>query len=220
MEPQESEPSEIPGGASTAGFSPQGSPTKATAFARISLWANQLESMFVRRLLVIAVLGAMVMIGLFLSNYSSEKARYYWCAMFPIFGLACLAHELTINRVRELAMSRLLLRQALHWIGPIVAVKILFLQYARGQMASDAVALTTILLLAVTCFLAGVHFDGSFYWVGALLVMAAVIGTEIESYLWLVAVVFLIGVAITIVSATLLYRRPRAATTSKPPPVA
>jgi hypothetical protein len=30
---------------------------------------------------------------------------------------------------------RLLLRLALHWIGPIVAVKILFLQYTRGQMS-------------------------------------------------------------------------------------
>jgi hypothetical protein len=42
-----------------------------------------------------------------------------------------------------------------------VAVKILFMQHARGQMSTDAVALTIILLLAVTCFLAGVHFDRS-----------------------------------------------------------
>jgi hypothetical protein len=173
--------------------------------------------MFVRRLLVIAVLGAMVMIRLFLSNYSSERAPYYWCAMFPIFGLACLAHELTISRVREITMSRLLLRQALHWIGPVVAVKILFRQYARGQMASDAVALTTILLLTVTCFLAGVRFDGSFYWVSALLVLAAVIGTEVESYLWLVAAVLLVGVVVTIMSATLLRRR--SARPAEPPPV-
>ena len=126
------------------------------------MWASRLESIFVRRLLMVGVLGVMVMIGLFLSNYSSEKARYYWCAMFPIFGLACLAHELAAGRACEIALWRILLRQALHWIGPIVAVKILFMQHARGQMSTDAVALTIILLLAVTCFLAGVHFDLSF----------------------------------------------------------
>jgi hypothetical protein len=218
MDPNESGTSEK-SGASSAESSPQESPKKAGVFAPIGLWASQLESMFVRRLLVIAVLGAMVMVGLFLSNYSTEKARYYWCAMFPIFGLACLAHELTISRVREITMSRLLLRQALHWIVPIVAVKILFLQYARGQMASDAVALATILLLAVTCFLAGVHFDGGFYWISALLVLTAVIGTEVESYLWLIAVIFLIGIAITIISATLLHRARRSATPSAPPSV-
>ncbi len=168
------------------------------------MWASRLESIFVRRLLVVGVLGVMVMIGLFLSNYSSERARYYWCAMFPIFGLACLGHELAAGRAYEIALWRILLRQALHWIGPIVAVKILFMQHARGQMSTDAVALTIILLLAVTCFLAGVHFDRSFYWVSAFLALAAVIGTEVETYLWFVVVLLLIGVAIAVLSAILL----------------
>jgi hypothetical protein len=178
------------------------------------MWASRLESIFVRRLLVVGVLGVMVMIGLFLSNYSCEKARYYWCAMFPIFGLACLAHELAAGRAYEIALWRILLRQALHWIGPIVAVKILFMQHARGQMSTDAVALTIILLLAVTCFLAGVHFDRSFYWVSAFLALAAVIGTEVETYLWFVVVLLLIGVAIAVLSAILLRRGSKAGAAS------
>jgi hypothetical protein len=160
----------------------------------------------VRRLLVVGVLGILVMIGLFLSNYSSERARFYWCAMFPVFGAACLAHELAAGRAYEIALWRILMRQALHWIGPIVAVKILFMQHARGQMASDAVALTIILLLAVTCFLAGVHFDRSFYWVSAFLALAAIVGTEIETYLWFVVVLLMIAVAIVALSAILLRR--------------
>ena len=182
----------------------------STLLLRVSTWASQLESMFVRRLLVVGVLGVLVMIGLFLSNYSSEKALYYWCAMFPIFGVACLAHELAAGRAYEIALWRVLIRQVLHWIGPIIAVKILFMQHARGQMSTDAVALTIILLLAVTCFLAGVHFDHSFYWVSAFLALAAVIGTEIETYLWFVAVLFLIGVAIAVLSAMLLRRGSKA----------
>lgn len=177
-----------------------------TTVERLTAWGDRLESMLVRRLLIVAVLGVMVMIGLFLSNYSSEKARYYWCAMFPIFGVACLAHELAARREYVIPLWRILLRQALHWIGPIVAVKILFMQHARGQMSTDAVALTIILLLAVTCFLAGIHFDRSFYWISAFLALAAVIGTEIETYLWLVAVLFLLGVAIAVLSAVLLRR--------------
>jgi len=173
---------------------------------RASTWARGLESMFVRRLVVVGVLGILVMIGLFLSNYSSEKALFYWCTMFPIFGVACLAHELAAGRAYEIALWRMLMRQALHWVGPIVAVKILFLQHARGQMATDAVALTVILLLTVTCFLAGVHFDRSFYWVSAFLALAAVIGTEIETYLWFAVVLLLIAIAVALVSAVLLRR--------------
>ena len=195
--------------ASTAEPPPQAPPTpqpskSPTSLVRISTWASRLELMFLRRLLVVGVLGVMVMIGLFLSNYSSERARYYWCAMFPIFGLTCLSHELAAGRAYEIALWRILLRQALHWIGPIVAIKILFMQHSRGQMSTDAVAVTIILLLAVTCFLAGVHFDRSFYWVSAFLALAAVIGTEVETYLWFVVVLLLIGVAIAVVSATLL----------------
>jgi hypothetical protein len=194
---------------STAAAPPQATPTpepptSSTSMVWISMWTSRLESIFLRRLLVVGVLGVLVMIGLFLSNYSSERARYYWCAMFPIFGLACLAHELGTGRAYEIAFWRILLRQALHWIGPIVAMKILFMQHARGQMSTDAVALTIILLLAVTCFLAGVHFDRSFYWVSAFLALAAVIGTEVETYLWFVVVLLLIGVAIVVLSAILL----------------
>jgi ribose/xylose/arabinose/galactoside ABC-type transport system permease subunit len=114
------------------------------------------------------------------------------------------------GRACKIALWRILLRQALHWIGPIVAVKILFMQHARGQMSTDAVAVTIILLLAVTCFLAGVHFDLSFYWVSAFLALAAVIGTEVETYLWFVVVLVLIGVATAGLSATLLRRGSRA----------
>jgi hypothetical protein len=106
------------------------------------------------------------------------------------------------------------LRQALHWLGPIVAVKILFMQHARGQMATNAVALTIILLLAVTCFLAGVHFDRSFYWVSAFIALAAVIGTEIETYLWFAVVLLLVAIAIAALSAILLRRGSKASAAS------
>jgi hypothetical protein len=201
--------------ASTADLPPQPS-LSPTPQSRVSTWMSRLESIFVRRLLVVGMLGVMVTIGLFLSNYSSDSALYYWCAMFPIFGVACLAHELAAGRAYEIALWRILLRQALHWLGPILAVKILFMQHARGQMATNAVALTIILLLAVTCFLAGVHFDRSFYWVSAFIALAAIIGTEVETYLWFVVVLLLVGIAIAALSAILLRRGSKASAAAPP----
>lgn len=160
--------------------------------------------MLLRRLLIVGALGVLVMVGLFLSNYSSNRARDYWIAMFPLFGLTCLGHELAAGRAHVVALWRILLRQALHWLGPILAVKILFLQHARGQMSMDAVALAIIVVLAVTCFLAGVHFDYSFYWVSGLLAIAAMIGTEVETYLWFLAVIVLVVIALAALSAILM----------------
>ena len=171
---------------------------------RLGNWIGQLESLFLRRLLVVGILGVLIIIGLFLSNSYSAKAIYYWSAMFPTFGLACLSHELAAGRAYAEALWRILLRQLLHWVGPILAVKILFLQHARGQMSTDAVALTITLLLAVTCFLAGVHFDRSFYWVSAFLAVAVILGTEIETYIWFAFAVLVIGIVIAILSSLLL----------------
>jgi hypothetical protein len=171
---------------------------------RTVAWARELRAVLVRCLLIVGALGVMVMLGLFLSNYSSDRAREYWIAMFPVFGVTCLVHELATGRAHVIPLWRILLRQALHWLGPIIAVQILFLQYTRGQMSTDAVALTITLVLAVTCFLAGVHFDHSFYWVSGPLALAAMIETEIETYLWLVAVIVLIAIAVAALSAILL----------------
>jgi len=173
---------------------------------RLAQRAGRLESLVIRRGLVVGALSMMVMLGLFLSNYSSQKSHDYWFAMFPIFGIGCFAHELAAGRAYEVALWRIIVRHVLHWLGPIVAVEILFLQHARGQMSTDAVALTVILMLAITSFLAGVHFDSSFYWISAVLIFAALIGTEIETYLWLVVVLLVLAGAIAIASAVLLHR--------------
>jgi hypothetical protein len=206
VSPNESIVAETAGQASSTGVPPPVNPIPSVS----GTWASRLRGVFVRHLLAVGVLGAMVMIGLFLSNYSSVDGLYYWCAMFPLFGVASLAHELTDARAKGAAFGPILVRQVLHWIGPVIAVKILFMQHARGQMSTDAVALTTVLLLAVTCFLAGVNFEPSFLWVSGLLVLAALIGTEIETYLWLVVLLFLIGIVLATIGVIMLRRARRA----------
>ena len=149
----------------------------------------------------------LVMIGLFLTNVSHLHARYYWSAMFPIFAIVSLWHELVGPNSNPGPLWKRVLRQVLHWLGPIVAVQIIFLQLARGQMDADSVALVTLVILAVTCFMAGVHMDHSFYWVSAALAFAAVVGTEVEAYLWMLAAIAIIAIAITVFAAVALRRR-------------
>ena len=75
--------------------------------------------------------------------------------MFPVFGIACVWHELAGGAAYVKPLWRILLRQFFHWMFPIVAVRVLFLQHARGEMSADSVALVVLVLLALTCFLAG-----------------------------------------------------------------
>jgi hypothetical protein len=160
-----------------------------------------------RQLLIVGVLWVLVMIGMFLINVNHLRARFYWSAMFPIFGLVSIWHELLGPSRHAGPVWKLILRQALHWLGPIVAVRIIFLQLARGQMDADAVALVTLVILAVTCFMAGVHMDRSFYWVSVVLAFAAVVGTEVEAYLWMLVAIAIVAVAISAFAAIAMRRR-------------
>ncbi len=103
--------------------------------------------MLLRRLLIVGALCLLAMIGMFLTNVNHLEARFYWSAMFPIFGLVSLWHELVGPSRHEGPVWKRILIQALHWLGPIVAVRIIFLQLARGQMDADAVALVTLVIL-------------------------------------------------------------------------
>ncbi len=170
-------------------------------------WTSKIESVLLRRLLIVGVLSVLIMIGLFLTNVNHLQARFYWSAMFPIFGIVSVWHQLNGPRRHERPLWKLILRQTLHWLGPIVAVRIIFLQLTRGQMSADAVALVTLVILAVTCFMAGVHIDRSFYWVSAVLALAAVFGTEVEAYFWMIVLIAIVAVAVTVFAAIALRRR-------------
>jgi hypothetical protein len=74
-------------------------------------------------------------------------------------------------------------------------------------MDADSVALVTLLLLAVTSYLAGVNFERSFIWIGFLLAIVCVIGAEIEAFLWLILALGIVGLALALTSAILLQRR-------------
>jgi hypothetical protein len=171
--------------------------------------ANRIEATALRRLVLVGILVVLSMLGLFLTNVSVYWARWYWSAMFPAFGLISIWHELTKHTLEGSLLPQKVLRQILHWLGPIVAARIMFLELARGQMDADSVALVTLLLLAVTSYLAGVNFEHCFIWIGILLALLTVVGTEIEAYVWLIFVVAAIALALAIISATLLRRHHR-----------
>jgi len=186
----------------------ESAPTAPTrSLDRLTSIADRFQAVVLRRAVIIGGLVLLVMVGLFLSNFAVNKSLGYWEAMFPVFGVACTWHELAGGAAHVTPLWRLLLRQFLHWLFPIFAVRVLFLQQARGQMSAESVALVVLVLLALTCFLAGVHFDRSFVWVSVVLVAAAILGTEVETYLWLIAVFGAVALVLAVLSSVLLRRR-------------
>jgi len=176
--------------------------------------AKRLQRMILIRVLIIAGLGVLVMVGLFLTNVDRNKARLYWTAMFIVFALVSIGDSLARRTYESPQIWKMLLQQILHWVVPLIAVRVLFYQFALGQMSADAVALSTLLILTVTCFLAGVHFEHSFVWVSAMLAAAAALGTALQAYIWMVALVGIAALAIFLAAAVMLRRKHRAHATT------
>ncbi len=166
---------------------------------------NRLGTSLHRLLLAAGVLTLLSAIGLVLTNYRPATALNYWSIMFPAFGLVAVWQVLSHAERRE-DMALTLVRIAAHWLGPLLALRLLFLQLHRGQMDADAVGATTLLLLAVTSFLAGIYQDRLFFFAATILALGTAVATEIEAYIWLIVVVALLAVGAVIGGAT-LWRR-------------
>ena len=167
-----------------------------------------------RLLLVAGMLTLLSAIGLLLTNYRPATALNYWSIMFPAFGVVALWQVLT-SPARTQNVVPAVVQILAHWLGPLLALRLLFLQLHRGQMDADAVGATTLLLLGVTCFLAGIYQDRSFFFAAAILAIGTVVATEIEAYIWVIVVIALIALA-AIGGGVALWRR----ATGPPVPIA
>ncbi|MFO0815777.1 MAG: hypothetical protein U0796_21365 [Gemmatales bacterium] len=134
------------------------------------------------------ILLAMLGVGLTYSN--SQYSARYWMWISPVFGILCIG---TAWSRGSLGMKRdfsLVFQQLLHWLGVTVAIGLDFLIKKTGEENSPAAGMSALLILALGCFLAGIHLEWLFTLVGVLLAITLCILAKAEQYQWLL---FLIG---------------------------
>lgn len=94
--------------------------------------------------------------GIVLTSFHGLTTYYYWMALAPVYGLACV---LSGWRQADLAAEhmRLVVTQALHWLAFLAAMWLMFLPEVRGVVNDNATSLALLILLALGTFVAGVH---------------------------------------------------------------
>lgn len=94
--------------------------------------------------------------GIVLTSFRGPTTYYYWMALAPVYGLACV-----MSGWRELDTAaehmRLVMTQALHWLAFLIAMWLMFLPEVRGVVNDNATSLALLILLALGTFVAGVH---------------------------------------------------------------
>ena len=139
---------------------------------------------------VIMVVLALVGVGITLTN--AAWAVKYWLLLVPTYGLLCTFAAWYHAR----ALDRMVARQILHWtsVGIAIAVDFAFLR-GSGEQTSAATGLSSLLILALGCLLAGVYMEWLFLLVGLLLLAIVIIVSMAQEYLVLV---FLVGALVIV----------------------
>lgn len=146
-----------------------------------------------------AVMLVLALIGAGLTLADMRWAERYWLALVPVFGILC-----TIAAwLRTRTLDSTVIRQILHWlaVGLVIAVDFSFL-HRSGEQTSISTGLSSLLLLALGCLLAGIHLEWMFALVGLLLLAVAVMVSVAQEYM---ALVFVLG-AVLIALVLLVHR--------------
>src|SRR5262245_66481618 len=132
----------------------------------------------------------LAMVGAAVTLANAAWARTYWLTLVPLFGLMCIVAAWNDTR----AVDRMVVRQILHWlsVGLAIILDFNFLR-GRGEQTAAATGMSSLLILALGCLLAGIHLDWLFAVVGLLLLLMVALVSIAQEYL---ALVFLLGVLI------------------------
>jgi hypothetical protein len=144
------------------------------------------------------ILGGLVglsCIGVALTDMDPTISHWYWLAMVPIVGLACLSIEWSHLRHQGMTWARVLRTQILYWGALLVAVQLVYLLVNAGRINFESAGLVILLLLALTTFVQGIYADSRFCVVGLFLGLSLVIMTYVDEYLWILLVIGVVAVA-------------------------
>jgi hypothetical protein len=138
---------------------------------------------------ILITLMALSAIGIGVTNFKPVESFWYWVAMAPVFGAVSLYIGWSKARRRGEGMSRIIWVQVLHWAGLLAAVALIYFLFRRtGRIDYNQLALISLLVLALTTFLAGVHFDWRFMIVGIVLGACVAGAAFVEQVLWMIVI--------------------------------
>jgi hypothetical protein len=156
---------------------------------------------------VAVIMVVLAMLGVGLTTTSRPLARAYWFWLVPVYGLLCVATAWARSGRGAVGFGPVV-RQVVHWLAVAAALWIDFLVRGAGEETAVAAGYNALLLLALGCFLAGVHLEPLFAVVGLVLTATLLVVVRAEQYLWVVVV---IGVAAVAAIVAALWVRRRAA---------
>jgi hypothetical protein len=130
--------------------------------------------------IVAGVMALLALVGTAVTLANASWARTYWLVLVPIYGALCVFAAW--HRTGQFGGT--VMRQVLHWLSVAAAMALDFsFLHGTGEQTAAATGLSSLLILALGCVLAGVHLDWPFALVGALLAVILIVVALAQQYL-------------------------------------
>ncbi len=156
------------------------------------------------QLIVFCALLFLAMLGMGVTESREDGGWEYWIFLVLVYGLTSVTLAWRQAKQKGEPGWRMIRKQVLHWVGALVTLKSLFLLEKTDIMSREAVSDVSVIILALACYLAGVHFQWMFLLIGIFVGIMAMTLAYAEQYIvWLIMIP-------TAVAATWLYVKFRA----------
>ena len=143
--------------------------------------------------MILLVLLATMGIGI--TDISPLSSHWYWLAMVVATGIACIVMEWSRARENGLSLTPVIGKEALRWLGVLVAVQLVYFLFQAGRLDSENTGLVILLILALATFLAGLRLGWRVCVPGVILAGGLIMATYLEEFLWIVLAVVLASAA-------------------------
>lgn len=144
--------------------------------------------------------------GVAVSQALDSGGRLYWLGLVLIYAAIGITRSYLNAKRRNLPSWSMIRAQVLHWVGALVAINIVLWFESSGIADRAPAADSALLILALSCFLAGVHFDWTFMLLGGILAVIAVGLGFLDQ-----VSVFLVTIPLAVLAIWIVYQRKFAA---------
>ena len=131
--------------------------------------------------------------GIAIMDFRADYGVWYWLIMTAVFGISSISLSWKPAAEAGVSVQHLLRQEGLHWLTALVAVGLVFLMQWGMKLDPALGAMCSLLILAVTCVLAGIHFEWRLAVVGGVLAATFVTTVLAADFFWAGLLIAVIG---------------------------
>lgn len=175
--PETNNPSEASAGVNATAATQPAAPSKPIPWALYG------------RLAGFASMLALAIVGMRLIRIEWQYVWIYWLGVFAIYMGVSMYRGYKYGKLKGGSLKDGMGKQFLHWGGLIIVLGVMMVMVNYTEIATKDGAIVLTLLLGLTCYLAGVHFDRLFIVLGVFLGVIALLATlQTQWVIWLMAI--------------------------------